>query len=804
MSDVLTINGSPVDLVATCAAIDHCTVFTRGGIPELRFSRLVGALTALPDPWSGKAVTWTHNGTMRFAGDVVSIAERYERSVGWVREYRALGLRNRADHIPVTDSNTLSDTASFNQPGDDIFAIPSRMGRTVGECCLELLSMGQNVAALAAAGLGNFTSAGDGGKGTAALTGTAVSAVSVAAAGSGYTTAPTVVLAGGGGSGATATASVSGGAITGFTVTNGGTGYTSPPTVIVSTLPSSTVADLAALDVVPPFRLTFAGERLLQNMESVIQTCHPNHWLHIEPDGDIRILDQRDNDEVTLTLGGDPRLMPPTLTRDHSDTYSRLVTRGDVFVMAVTLGLRPYPGSSETDAGIIEDFAHSGLTNDQAKDDYTTADWDQFSLNGGQDRGSCTCPDTLTVRITSEDPTLTIAANELDQTDTGKHAIVTVYSDILTGYQQMFHARVIANTAMIAGGTCDLTLDRALPSTDYNGYRMYALGTAGNVVYRRYKVVNPTIAAAMQQFFPRPFAFRNSDGTAGALTTAPMGTVYWSQSGEPPYQYASIGVQIDPDAGTITTVSPTCFVFGGGAITPPSDFQVFLPVATGELWCQSPSGGGFAGTLKDVEGIERTKTVTVREWRDYSLNTQMQRYCDEQFDAIKDVVIEGSVTYLDIDEQFLAPGKSVSIDGNSYVTGMEDLALPVASTQVQFNHGIEGTSYTMNLALSNRKARYAGELHMRPSVTGQALGISDGMDVSGAAAAAMAGALGRADSWAGGMGGATSGAVGGFGSAATGAVGDAGSQASGAVGGFGAANAGALDEFGAANLGAIS
>jgi len=506
--------------------------------------------------------------------------------------------------------------------------------------------------------------------------------------------------------------------------------------VIVSTLPTSTVTDLAALDVVPPFRLTFAGERILQNMESVIQTCHPNHWLHVEPDGDIRILDQRENDEVTLTLGGDPRIMPPSLTRDHSDTYSRLVTRGDVFVMAVTLGLRPYPGSSDTNAGLIEDFAHSGLTNDQAKDAYTTADWDGFSLNGGQDSGSCTCPDTLTVRVTSEDASLTWAANALDQTSTGKHAIITVYSDILTGFQQMYHARVIANTALTAGGTSDLTLDRALPSTDYNGYRMYALGSAGNVVYRRYKVVNPTIAAAMQQFFPREFAFRNSDGTAAALTTAPMGTVLWSQSGDPPYQYSSIGVQIDPGAGTITTVSPTCLVFGGGAITPPSDFQVFVPVATGELWCQSPSGGGFAGTLYTVEGVERTKTVTVREWRDYSLNTQMQRYCDEQFDAIKDVVVEGTLTYLGIDEQFLAPGKSVSIDGDGYTTGMEDLALPVASTQVTFNHGPGGTFYTMSLQLSNRKARYSGELHMRPSVTGQALGISEGMDVSGAAAAA--------------------------------------------------------------------
>ena len=83
-----------------------------------------------------------------------------------------------------------------------------------------------------------------------------------------------------------------------------------------------------------------------------------------------------------------------------------------------------------------------------------------------QRRQTCGSPRTNT--------SLTLTANQLDQTDTGQHAIVTVYSDTITNLQQMFSARVIANTAMTAGGTADLTLDRALPSTAYNGYRLYA------------------------------------------------------------------------------------------------------------------------------------------------------------------------------------------------------------------------------------------------------------------------------------------------------------------------------------------
>jgi hypothetical protein len=50
--------------------------------------------------------------------------------------------------------------------------------------------------------------------------------------GSGYTT-PTVILTGGGGSGAAATARVSNGVVLDLVLTNAGTGYTSAPTVII-------------------------------------------------------------------------------------------------------------------------------------------------------------------------------------------------------------------------------------------------------------------------------------------------------------------------------------------------------------------------------------------------------------------------------------------------------------------------------------------------------------------------------------------------------------------------------------------
>jgi len=727
-NDYLTINGSQINLMTWECTIDRCTPFILGGIPTLVFSRILGKLTALPDPWSGQSCSWSNGsnypGTIHFAGDVVGYSDRYQQEVGWIREYRALGLRNRADYIPVTDSNTLSDTASFNLPADDLYMIESREGRTMGQCVLDLLSMYQNVTALSAAGIGNFTSAGSGGAGTAELTGTTVSSVTVAEGGSGYTVAPTVVLAGGDGSGASYSAIVSGGVITGFTQISVGTGYTTPPTVIISTLPSITVTDLVALDVIPPFRITFAGERIMQSIESAVQSCHPNHWVNIDITGNIRFLDQRLFTSNSVTLGGsDIRWLMPSLNRDLSDSYSQLIVRGDLCVSGVTLGVRPYPGSANPDGGLQEDFGYSGLSNSSAIASWVPSDFQTFNLQTGQDQGSCTCPSTTDVRITSSNTSLTLTTNQLDQTDTGQHAIVTVYSDTVTNLEQMFCARVTANTAMTAGGTADITLDRALPSTAYNGYRLYALSTAGNVVWRRYKVTNPFIAAQMQQFFPYPFAFRNSDGTAATLTTSPVCTVYWSSSGSPPYNQSAIGVQIDPVSGTITTVTPTSLVYGGGVVTPPTDVQVFLPVANGSLSVQAPSGAGYAGTLYTIEGISRTKTVTVREWRDYSLTTNMQTYANELFDSIKDVIVEGTIGYLGLATTYLAPCQAVSITGNGYTTGYESLSLPVASIDIQFNPGPGGASYVSTLRVSNRKARYTGDIFVRPAVTGQQLGL---------------------------------------------------------------------------------
>lgn len=70
--------------------------------------------------------------------------------------------------------------------------------------------------------------------GTATVSANGIYTIALTSGGTGYTTAPSVTISGGGGTGATAYATVSGGAVTAITVTNSGDGYTGTPTVALT------------------------------------------------------------------------------------------------------------------------------------------------------------------------------------------------------------------------------------------------------------------------------------------------------------------------------------------------------------------------------------------------------------------------------------------------------------------------------------------------------------------------------------------------------------------------------------------
>jgi hypothetical protein len=674
-TDVLTINGSAITLANFNAQVDRCVPIVKGGIPELHFSRLLGtlkpaSLPAIPDVWDNQPVTRTINSVLIFAGTVVGHVDRFKGGAGWVREYRALGLRNSADYVPNTDAISLTDTSIFNLPSDDPNFVAGRAGQTVGQIVSQILTMSTNATALAALGVGAYTS-----------------------------TFPT------------------------------------------PTLPALTVSDLAALTVIPPWRVSISGERILQSLESFVQTCHPNHWLHVQPDGTIRFLDMRLCTNNTLTLGSDARLGMPSLTRDYSDCYPQLTVRGNTLAVPVVLQTLPWPGSSRADGGLAEAFEWGTfVTNAAAIANWVPIDYQQpGSFASADDTGTLTCTDATHVTVTSSNASEIWAANYW----AGAQGTIYLYGDSVPGIGQWTATKIVANTALTAGGTSVLTLGTALTSLVYGSYKIWGLDAGPSVVWRKYKITSSTIASALLNYFPYPVAVTIAPvNNAAWVTSSIQGYVQqsYTSGGGPPYTTGAANITVDPVGGYVYFNQPTAFIINAatGQYTPPYNVLALLAVANGSLNVTVPQVGGipgYAGTCYTVEGVRRTKTITCRDWIDQSNTANMTTFATESLGSMQNTVVEGTVPYYGLLSQFLTVGSSgqgVSVTGSTYTTGWESLNLPVVSVELVNNNGPDGTNYTTNLQLSNRRGRYTADQFLRPSVLGSQLGLGSGDSFHGA------------------------------------------------------------------------
>src|SRR5262249_19996568 len=129
-----------------------------------------------------------------------------------------------------------------------------------------------------------------------------------------------------------------------------------------------------------------------------------------------------------------------------------------------------------------------------------------------------------------------------------------------------------------------------------------------------------------------------------------------------------------------------------------------LPINTGALKTVYPADvlgvPQYAGTANSLLGLTRTKTLTVRDWRDLSNFANMLLYATEWLSAYQDVVFEGAVPYFGLLSSVLAPGSSINIDA-AYTTGLETAALPITALDLEYNETGGGTSYTTTLSVSN-------------------------------------------------------------------------------------------------------
>lgn len=663
MATVITIGGTALD-VPRAAIAGRLVCYSKGSPASFSFSVRGGKFPVLPNPYTGRSVSVTINGTLRFSGEVVSgpVIHWVDR-VGWVHDYQCLDLRWLGDKVPHTDGNNSGDQSVYNtsRDNDPTNWIAARSGRTVGQILTDVLTTPDNANALNGYGIGGYT------------------------------------------------------------------GLPDNPA-----LPATTVSDLAALNWIPPGPCPFGGEKLLSAVESFLSQWAPTCVLRVKPDGTLRFLDMRAFSPLTLTYNSDPFLISE-LSRDTTECASRVLVRGasiaEMFLFSTKNG-----GLSEAP------FAHDGLTVQQAKDAWTPSDWRSPGIHvgdPGDDEGTCTCADTLHVTVTSSNAAVNWPANYWDQSSTGHLGTVFLSWSVGTDITTYAQRSIVANTALAAAGTSSLTLDRALPHLNFDHYVITGQVGGASAVWCVYQL--PAWAAA--KVAPQstyPFAYRQASGASDTLTSTAMGSVLWSSDGNPPYNFVTIGVQVDVTTGYVHFPYPTYLTAGGRA---PDEVRALVPIYVGTNTVASPADVGgvaqYAGTYKTVEGKSRTLTVTVPSWRDPANGTSMQAYADNLLDSVKNTILEGSVQYLGLYEAAMEMGYALNIAGTACVgtTGWESGSvdpIPIVECTVGWNtEPGAATSWTTTLRCSNRMAHFSAEMYLKPDRTGITFDWEGGLNLEG-------------------------------------------------------------------------
>lgn len=476
-------------------------------------------------------------------------------------------------------------------------------------------------------------------------------------------------------------------------------GYTSlsPPT-----LPSETLADLAAMTVIPPRSLQVGGGRFFSSLTAFLTAWAPNFAPVIRPDGVIRIIDVRNPVEHVLTLGEcDQRVHPSGLTRSVSDRFQRVVIRGQAIAVPKLLTL--------LNGGLLEKFAWADYpTNALAKAAWTPEQYRQDQL--ARSEGSCSVVDLTHVTVSSNPASQTWGANEWDQAH--RRGRLYVYNSAGSGLTWFDSARIVANTAKSSGGTSTFTLETPLVGTGFNGYQIYGISSGASLVWRLYEAADPTIKAALARRFTYPVPFVNAGQTAAELVSYPQATVCSDPpfgAGPPFQEFFDPIVNIDLDAGTFLLGTPTREYSNG----PPRDVRILAAVNTGVLEAVRPASG-YEGDSHAVEGLEDTLTITMDSWRDPVNQDAMEAYAQDMLDSVKDAVVEGSVRVDDMVVPALTLGCGISIDAIGYATGWEGINAPATDVDLSWNTSGGASHYTTVIQVSNRRAGPALAAYLQP------------------------------------------------------------------------------------------
>jgi hypothetical protein len=730
ISTVVKISGTAVNMPRP-VLLRSAVIFRRGGIPSATFEVRGGKLPGLPDPYTGKTFSIeinTGSGAVRyFTGDVTGYDPDFVDGKGWVRRYNALGLQNRADWFPHTDSNTGLDTSVYNasqdnQPTDFILA---RSGRTVGQILTAVLTMLANATNCQAYGLANLTIVGS----TVTLPTATVTDLAA------LTLIPQAPVYYGG--------ETFWGAWEGFLAAwaPNHLPWIDPATgnFRISDMRTFTAAELTlGTDPVMPTLLrrdvSNCFQRVVirgQPIAEAIEFSTINGGLSESPfahDG--------------LSVAAAKAAWLPADYQNPGQAAGQATCSASITSGAVT-GLTPDDLGYGYPASATFAVAFSGGGGAGASGTATTNSSGQVTSytigaagsgytsppsvivpapgNTNSDTGTLVCTSTTTVTLTSSNPRAAWPSDYWDYSSTGREGTLFLSWSAGTSITTYAQRATVANGALTAGGSCTANLDRALPHLLFDGYRLTGQTKGASDVWRRYALPAWAAAVCVQQS-TYPYSLHIASNTAETLTSSAMGLVEWFNPGASLPQQAAVGITVDPSTGTILFSYPT-FLTAGAA---PYNVSVFVPINTGlNLAIEPPNTGtpavipAYAGTSHTQEGLTKTLTITVQDWRDPANTTPMLAYASEVLDSVKDAVIEGDVEFLGLYTAGLTPGLALNIAGSGYNLGWESGAIPALPvTECELSWGKGGILHITTMKCSNRRQRFGAEAFMRPDRSG--------------------------------------------------------------------------------------
>ncbi|WP_165076166.1 hypothetical protein, partial [Paludisphaera rhizosphaerae] len=447
-------------------------------------------------------------------------------------------------------------------------------------------------------------------------------------------------------------------------------------------LPASTLSDLAALTQIPTGVCTVSGPRCLSAVESFIQSIYPGHALNVQPDGTIRVFDLLDPTAVTLTLEDLTDLTnPPSVRRSLADCFTKVTIFGQPRTVAKLVSL--------SNGGLEEWFQYPGVTNAAAKAAWTTNVYKYGQTS--RSTGTASCTDTLHVELTSSDATQTWAADAFGPS--AQQGVLHLWKNVVSGVDSIYSVKVVANDALTAGGTATFTLESPLPATDYDGYTLYGFDQGPALVYRRYRVVDADMRAALARKFSPSAVWVGAYGGSATSTNVPMASVCWDGN------EVTDGFSPDISDGTITFFVPTYITAGN---RPPDDVRVLIAVNEDSLTATAPASG-WEGTAYTVDGLEREQRIFMKSWTDPNNQAAMDDYAQQLLDVNKNTVVDLSLTVNRILEEVLPlANQGLNLTADGYSTGLETAGLPITSLSIVWNNGA-ASLHTTSVTASNRR-----------------------------------------------------------------------------------------------------